>query len=128
MSDREIIDLEFPVRSSEHILFSCLSTPSGLSEWFCDDVNSRGETFSFFWDGSEEVAKLVKSKKNTFIQFKWESDEGPSGFSFEFRIETDELTGDTLLRVTDHVESDEVEEMKLLWTSQVASLLRHIGG
>jgi len=38
------------------------------------------------------------------------------------------LTGDTLLRVTDHVESDEVEEMKLLWTSQVASLLRHIGG
>jgi len=128
MSDRIKIDLEFPVRSSAHILYGFLSTPSGLAEWFCDDVNSRGESFTFFWDGAEDIAHRIKEKKDEFIQFKWEFDDSPNKYSFEFRIEVDELTHDCLLRITDHVEEDEVEEMKLLWSSQVQELLRHIGG
>ena len=35
----EKYELEFQIRSSVNILFNCLSTPSGLSEWFADDVN-----------------------------------------------------------------------------------------
>ena len=127
MSDRIKITLEFPVRSSAAMLYNFLSTPSGLSEWFCDDVNSRGDKYTFMWGDSEEVAYMVRKKQSQFIQYKWESDETEEKFSFEFRIEMDELTGDGLLLVTDHVDPDEDQEMRLLWQSQISTLLRTIG-
>jgi len=60
MSDKTKFELEFVIQSSPQMLYQYLATPSGLSEWFADDVNSRGELFSFIWDGSEEVAKMLK--------------------------------------------------------------------
>ena len=42
------------------MLFQYLSTPSGLGEWFADNVNSRGERFTFIWDDSEENALLLQ--------------------------------------------------------------------
>ena len=59
-------ELEFPINSSPQLLYQYISTPSGLSEWFADNVNSRGEFFTFIWDDSEESADwllriLVKS-------------------------------------------------------------------
>ena len=44
--EKEKFELEFPLRASPKMLFPFLSTPSGLSEWFCDDVNSRTEVFT----------------------------------------------------------------------------------
>lgn len=110
------------------MLFPFLSTPSGLSEWFCDDVNSRGELFTFFWDGSEEAAKLLKKKQDQFIMFKWSDDidEGNDNF-FQFSIVVDELTKDVSLLVTDYAEEDEVEEAKALWSSQIHELMHKIG-
>ena len=127
MSDRKRIVLEFPVRSSAAMLYNFLSTPSGLAEWFCDDVNSRGDKFTFMWGDSEEIAFLVRKKQSQFIQYKWEHDESDEKYSFEFRIEVDELTGDGMLTVTDHVEPEEEQEMRLLWQSQITTLLRTIG-
>ena len=60
MSDRVKFEMEFPIKASQKLLFQYLSTPSGLSEWFADNVNSRGEIFIFIWDGSEEKAKLLQ--------------------------------------------------------------------
>jgi hypothetical protein len=79
------------------------------------------------WGDSEEVAYLVRKKQSMFIQYKWEHDDSDEKFSFEFRIEVDELTGDGLLTVTDHVEPEEEQEMRLLWQSQITGLLRAIG-
>ena len=47
-------EIEFPINSSPQLLYQYISTPSGLSEWFADNVNSRGEFFTFIWDDSEE--------------------------------------------------------------------------
>jgi uncharacterized protein YndB with AHSA1/START domain len=127
MSDRVPLVIEFPVRCSAAMLYSFLSTPSGLSEWFCDDVNSRGDTYRFFWGETEEVATVVRKKTNYFIQYKWAQDESANRFSFEFRIDVDDLTGDGLLTVTDYVEQDEESEMRSLWQSQITTLLRTIG-
>ena len=63
MSNKIKIEMEFPIHASPQLLYQYLSTPSGLSEWFADNVNSRGELFTFIWEGSEENAKLL-SKKN----------------------------------------------------------------
>lgn len=128
MSDKIKYELEFPVKASPKMLFPFLSTPSGLSDWFCDDVNSRGENFTFFWGDSEESAKLISKKAEKHIRFIWDADaeEGLKTF-FEFRIVVDDLTNDVSLIVTDFAEEDELEESKLLWNTQVNELLHTIG-
>lgn len=127
MSDKVKYELEFEMKSSANLLYKYLATPSGLSEWFADNVNSRGELFTFIWDGSEETAKLVTKKRDQFIKFKWIEDEDPTIY-FEFKIQIDDLTKDVSLIITDFADEDEVEEAKMLWESQVDQLHGLIGG
>ena len=128
MSDKTKFELEFPVKASPSMLFPYLSTPSGLSEWFSDDVNSRGEKYTFIWEGEERDAFRIARKKDQFIRFRWEEDDDEGNkYFFEFRIEVDELTNDTSLIIVDYSEEDEIEEDKLLWDSQVHQLLHTIG-
>ena len=67
-------ELEFPINSSPQLLYQYISTPSGLSEWFADNVNSRGEYFTFIWDDSEENARLSSKKTGEKIKFRWIDD------------------------------------------------------
>ena len=126
MSDRIKFEMEFPIKVSQRLLFQYLSTPSGLSEWFADNVNSRGENFIFIWDDSEEVANLVSKKLPEKIKFQWQDDQDTDYF-FELRIQFDEITKDVSLIVTDFAEEDEVEESKMLWTNQVFDLKKVLG-
>ena len=127
MSDRIKFEMEFPIKVSQKLLFQYISTPSGLSEWFADNVNSRGEIFVFIWDDSEESAKLIRKNNNEKIQFQWLDDED-TDYYFELRIQFDEITKDVSLIVTDFAEDeDEVEESKLLWTNQISDLKMVLG-
>ena len=63
MTDKVKFELEFSIHASSNFLYHYLVTPDGLSEWFADNVNSRGEIFTFFWDGTEEQAKQKLSNK-----------------------------------------------------------------
>ncbi|MFK7812281.1 MAG: START-like domain-containing protein [Maribacter sp.] len=125
MSEKIKFQIEFVIQSSPQMLYQYLATPSGLSDWFADDVNSRGEMFSFFWDGSEEVAKLLKKKNDDFVKFAWEENDDDS--YFEMKIIVDEITKDVSLFITDFAEEDEVEESKMLWTNQVGDLKQQLG-
>ena len=121
-------ELEFTIQASPQLLFQYLSTPSGLSEWFADNVNARTERFSFFWDDSEEDAILLKKKSNEFVRFKWlNGDEDQDDCFFEMKIEVDEITKDVSIIVTDFAEVDEVEEAKMLWESQIGDLKQVLG-
>lgn len=126
MSDKVKYELEFVIKSSSRLLFNYLATPSGLSQWFAENVNSRGEIFTFIWDGSEEEAKLITKKANQFIKFKWLADEDDESY-FEFKIQIDDITKDLSLIITDFAEEDELEEAKLLWESQVEDLHSIVG-
>ena len=125
MSDKIKFEIEFVIQSSPQLLYQYLSTPSGLSEWFADNVNSRGEIFSFIWDGSEEQAKLLKKKSDDFIKFRWVENEDDS--FFEMRIIVDEITKDVSLFITDFADEDEIDEAKMLWTNQVSDLKQILG-
>ena len=98
--------IEIPINSSKGVLFNIFSTPSGLSEWFCDDVNIKKDVHIFIWDGSEESARLISKKRDEFAKFRWleDEEEGINSF-FEFRIKIDDLTGDTAMVITDFAES-----------------------
>ncbi|NAS12946.1 START-like domain-containing protein [Poritiphilus flavus] len=125
MSGKIKFELEFVIQSSPQLLYQYLSTPSGLSEWFADNVNSRGETFNFIWDGAEEQAKLLKRKSDEFVKFAWE-DNGDESF-FEMKIIVDEITKDVSLFITDFAEEDEIDEAKMLWENQVSDLKQVLG-
>jgi uncharacterized protein YndB with AHSA1/START domain len=121
-------ELEFPIHSSPQLLYQYIITPSGLSEWFSDNVNSRGEYYTFIWDDSEENAKLVSKKTGEKVKFKWLDEDGKdTDYYFELKIQVDEITNDVSLIVVDFSEEDELPENKLLWESLVSDLKHVIG-
>jgi uncharacterized protein YndB with AHSA1/START domain len=121
-------ELEFPIHSSPQLLYQYIITPSGLSEWFSDNVNSRGEYYTFIWDDSEENAKLVSKKTGEKVKFKWLDEDGKdTEYYFELKIQVDEITNDVSLIVVDFSEEDELDENKLLWESLVSDLKHVIG-
>ncbi|MDA8886412.1 START-like domain-containing protein [Bacteroidia bacterium] len=124
--ERVKLDLEFVIKSSPTILFQYLSTPSGLVEWFCDDVNIKGsKEYTFFWDGEEHKAELVKKVNGKLIKFKLL--ENAADEFFQFEVTKDELTGDIGLLITDFVDADEVADMNMVWESQVMELKHALG-
>tara|TARA_Y100000385_G_C12795699_1_gene509590 strand:- start:197 stop:580 length:384 start_codon:yes stop_codon:yes gene_type:complete len=126
MASKNIFQIEYPIRSSLRILFNQISTPSGLSEWFADNVNLNGKNYTFFWDGDEQEAELLSKKNNQSIKFRW-TDE-PKDTYFELKIVVDDITQDISLIVTDFAEDEEdEEEAKLLWNKQIEKLRQSIG-
>ena len=121
-------ELEFPIHSSPQLLYQYIITPSGLSEWFADNVNSRGEFYTFIWDDSEENAKLTSKKAGEKVKFKWlDENKKETEYFFELKIQVDEITNDVSLIVTDFSEENELPENKLLWESLVSDLKHVIG-
>tara|TARA_B100001059_G_C17523931_1_gene422161 strand:+ start:76 stop:462 length:387 start_codon:yes stop_codon:yes gene_type:complete len=126
MSNKIKFELEFPIQASSQLLFQYISTPSGLSEWFADNVNLRGDLFTFIWDDSEEQARLLTKKNGERVKFKWLDDDDTITY-FEIRIQVDGITKDVSLMVTDFSEEDEVEEAKMLWDNQISDLKKVLG-
>lgn len=121
-------ELEFPINSSPQLLYQYISTPSGLSEWFADNVNSRGEVFSFIWDDAEERARVASRKTGEKIKFRWiDGDDKDTDYFFELRILEDEITKDVSLMVVDYAPEDELDEAAQLWENQVSDLKHVIG-
>ncbi len=125
---KEKIELEYTFNTSPKVLFSRLSTPSGLSEWFADNVNLDGSVYTFIWDESEERAEIVHLRENKSVRFKWiDEDEKDNDNFFEFRINQEELTKSIALFITDFADADEKDGAIELWDSQINVLKRILG-
>lgn len=120
-------ELEYTLNCSLKVLFSRLSTPEGLSEWFADDVRLEGNSFVFNWNKSESKAKLTAMKENKLVRFEWIDLSDPESNFFEFRIEVHDITGDVALLITDFAEPDEKEDAIYLWDTQINDLKRALG-
>ncbi len=125
MQDKVKYELEFAIQASPQMLYQYISSPSGLSEWYADNVNSRGEIYTFIWEDTEEKAKLLRKKMDESVKFRW-LDSGDDSF-FEMRIVVDEITEDVSIVVVDFATPEDLEESKMLWENQIAEL-KHVLG
>ena len=55
--------MEFVIQASPKLLFNYIATPSGLSEWYADNVNSRGEGIHFYLGWSRRTSSYAEEKK-----------------------------------------------------------------
>lgn len=117
--------LEFTVRCSPVILYDFLSTPVGLQEWFADKVQQRDHVFYFTWNGSTDSATVLEQVESEFIRYRWEH-QGKDEF-FEFSIDTSPVTGETILRITDFADKNEMKDQQQLWNSQISELKHRLG-
>jgi len=125
---KEKIELEYSLNSASKVLFDHLSTPSGLSNWFADNVNIDGKDFIFIWKNTEERAKVLAKKQGSYIRFQWMKDfEEGEDYYFEFRIIKDDITGVSSLLVTDFADPEDIDETIDLWDSQISELKRFLG-
>ena len=124
MTDKIKIQLEYVINCSPKVLYNRLSSASGMTEWFAEDVRVKGKNYTFIWEGAEQTAEMTLHKENRLVRYTWLDEDDTY---FEFRITQDELTGDVSLIIIDFTEEDEVEETKELWNTQVADL-KHILG
>lgn len=128
MNNKIRYELEFPIHSSPQLLYQYISTPSGLQEWFANNVNSRGDFFTFKWDDSEEKARVFSKKTGEKIKFKWVDEENKdTDYFFELRILEDDITKDVSLMVVDFAEEGDLPEAKMLWENQISDLKHVIG-
>ena len=124
---REKFELEYTLNSSPRLLFNRLSTPEGMAEWFAENVTVDKDQFTFSWGKTELQARLSALKENKFVRFEWVGREDEETNYFEFRINIDELTSEVALVITDFTESDEIEDAKSLWDTQITDLKRVLG-
>lgn len=123
---KEAFQIEYVLRKgSANLLWKLISTPSGLAEWFADDVDQRDELFTFYWDKSSQEAERISQCQGKYMRFHWVDE--PDNYYFEMRIEQSDLTGDTVLRITDFAEPSELSSNTELWNTQIEILTRRTG-
>ncbi len=121
----EKFELEYLLNTSPKVLENMIFTPSGLSEWFADDVNIEDDVYTFIWDDEEEKAQLISSKRGEKI--RWRKMDADEETYFQLGYEIDPMTKSVILRVTDFGDDAEIEESKALWEYQINELKRIIG-
>jgi hypothetical protein len=69
---------------------------------------------------------MIQIKENKSIRFRWIDDADPKSF-FEFRLDHDDIIGDSYLSITDFAEDSEKIDAVDLWDSQISEL-KHVLG
>ena len=77
------------------LLWSYISSASGLKEWFADKVTVSGKTYTFEWNGQQQSATVLGIRNEQSIRFRWDDSNGKD--YFEMRISVNELTDSTRL-------------------------------
>ena len=132
LTNKQKFQLEFEMKSSAKILFSYISTASGLAEWFADNVTINPEKiFTFLWDNETHKAKMAAHRTNHFCRFEYlpevkEDEKDPS--YFEIRLEVNEFTQTTFVKVIDYSDFDDQKELQDLWEGLIDNLKTVVGG
>jgi uncharacterized protein YndB with AHSA1/START domain len=129
---KKLFTADFEIHASIKMLYPYIQTASGLSEWFADDVNiSPEKVFTFVWDHEEHKALMTAHRTNHFVRFEYlaetKDDEKDPSY-FEVRLEVNELTQTTFIKVVDYSDFDDMDELLDLWEGLIENLKKVVGG
>lgn len=132
MTKKKLYTADFEIHASVKMLYPYIQSASGLAEWFADDVSiSPEKVFTFVWDHESHKAIMSSHRINHFTKFEYipeskEDEKDPS--YFEIRIEVNEITQTTFLKVSDYSDFDDMDELHDLWKGLVENLKTVVGG
>ena len=132
MTKKKLFTADFEIHASVKMLYPYIQSASGLAEWFADNVSiSPEKVFTFVWDNETHKAMMSSHRMNHFCKFEFlpetkEDEKDPS--YFELRIEVNEMTQSTLIKVSDYSDFDDMEELQDLWESLIENLKTVVGG
>lgn len=122
---------EYEINASPRMLYPYLSTATGLKEWFADDVNmNEDKTFSFIWDGIRSKAFKSAQKTNLMVKFEFAPADGDASKEMAYldlRLEENDLTQTSFLKVTDYSEATDAKELEALWENLIDNLRAAVG-
>lgn len=134
MSSKKLFTADYEIHASVKMLYPYIQTASGLGDWFADNVRiSPEKIFTFEWDNEQHRAIMASHRANHFCKFEFLADgdgKTPSKDAsyFELRLELNEMTQSTFLRVSDYSDFDDLEELQDLWDGLVENLRKVVGG
>lgn len=129
---KNLFTCDYEIHASLKMLYPYIQTASGLAEWFADNVTiSPEKVFTFVWDNEHHKATLAAHRTNHFARFEYlpesKADEKDPSY-FELRLEVNEFTQTTFLKVSDYSDFDDMEELQDLWDGLVENLKKVVGG
>ncbi len=123
---------EYEIRASPKLLFPYISTAEGLASWFAEKAkyDRNTEIFHFEWDATDHPAKLVQQKLNKHARFDFHdtADTDADANYIDFKLETNEITQATFLKISDYSTNTDEAELEGLWDGLVDVLKDLIGG
>ena len=125
---------DYQINTSKKVIYPYLSTASGLSQWFADDVTiNEDKIFNFVYDGEDHFAKPTIMRLNHHVKFEFFDPEAIEGEDqdnafIEFKLEENELTQTFYLRVIDYGDTYDDQEQQEIWEGLISLLKEIIGG
>jgi hypothetical protein len=129
---KKLFTADYELHASIKMLYPYIESAGGLSEWYADDVRTSPEkVFTFRWNQEEKKAIMKSHRVNHYVRFEFlpenEADRLDPSY-FELRLEINELTQTTFLKVTDYSDFDDLDELRDLWNGLIDSLKKIVGG
>lgn len=123
---------EYEINASKKMLYPYFTTPSGLAQWFADDVDiDEDSIFNFKWEGEDHKAKMVSHRTNSFAKFiflKPDKTEDDDADWVEFKIDLNEMTQTTFIKIQEYSDFDDKEEQAEVWEGLLHTLKETVGG
>ena len=69
---------------SNRSLWNHLTTALGLSSWFADTVDIRGNIYTFTWKKMQEQAEIIEIKPEVSVRYRWLEEEDENAY-FDLR-------------------------------------------
>lgn len=131
MAKRKFVS-DYQINTSRKVIYPYLSTASGLSQWFADDVTiNEDKVYNFIYDGDDHYARPTIMRLNHHVKFEFfdPEDETEQDRSYiEFKLEENELTQTFYLRVADYGDAYDEQEQNFIWEGLISTLKEIIGG
>lgn len=130
--NKQRFNTEYELQSNvESIIWTLISTPSGLQKWIADRVEGHDLSMTFTWgdpDREHETrsATITQMVRNTLIRLRWDDEVNPEAF-WEIRMAKSDLTNDYVLEITDYALPEDLDDLKDIWQQNFEELHRNTG-